>query len=319
MPLFRNIVFSSVVATSLSVTAQADVTQLRAQSFRDIYGMITQDGTNLSGTLVVMDDDDTLTMMPCPDQGSPATCQYVGGPAWFSWQTDLISKSGGTTLLPGQVALTDDQLFPISDLLLSLTRMDFADPTIPTVLPKFVKDGARIMSLTARDTDAVSTTEQQMQALAVSIGTEKTLLDGLSTHAPVWGTSAKSSMAGTESDFCGAKIPVAYQNGVFYATGQNKGEMLGCFLPQVDGGITNIVFVDDTEQNVQDVFNYFMDNQTAYTVTAIHFTQLAQHKAAFLKIPASGGLNAYQTAADLRWQVLKSALDLTLLEPMGLQ
>lgn len=323
--MFTRLLKSALIlaAASSAGMAQADATATESYSFADIFNLVTMDGSvnDLSNTLIVMDDDDTLTMMPCPIPGDPVECQYLGGPAWFSWQSDLVDQYGtkGGNLLTGQVAATNDALFDISDLLLGLNQMNYADPTIAATLTEFANLGAHMMVITARDTDVVSATQAQLDGLIAS-GT-KSLLDTISENAPIWSASGKPSMAGTQStEFCNVNIPVAYQNGVAYATGQNKGEILKCFLTKSDvSEITNIVFIDDTFQNVVNVYNSFAVSNDPYDVTAIYFTQLEQHKKIFTLTRPNGSLNEFQTAAGTRWNALQDVLKLSLLQPTGLE
>ena len=93
-------------------------------------------------TLVVMDDDDTLTMMPCSDPMDPRRCQYLGGPAWFAWQQALLEKQPESRYL---VANSFDDLLDVSALLFDLNRMAYTEGDVPSVLnaltQKQVRDG----------------------------------------------------------------------------------------------------------------------------------------------------------------------------------
>lgn len=318
--------FLSCAALSLltaSGTAQAQSTLGSVDSFQDFGALVTAAGTitDLSGTLIVMDDDDTLTMMPCPAATpTPATCQYLGGPAWFNWQNDLLSTytaNGGSTPLDGQVATTADDLYDISDLLLSLNQMTATDSDLMSTLTTFQASGAQLMVLTARDTDVTTVTEGQFKGV-VAGGGAPTLFDVISTSAPLWLETGKTSAAGTIGwpEFCDVKTPIAYQNGAIYATGQNKGDVLACFLGYTNyETIRRIFFLDDTAQNVADVHQAFLD-QDLIEVQALHFTGLSAHKAAFGTVDAT--LTPYQAMAKERWDAVSAALTGNLLQPTGL-
>ena len=328
-PVINKTMAICIMLSSLctGLVAQADATISQAFSFQDIFEKITEGGTvlDLSNTLIVMDDDDTLTMMPCPVPASPAGCQYLGGPAWFDWQLGLIARSkddAETALLPGQVAGTNDGLFAIADLLLMLNKMDFADSTIPATLVDLTGLGAQLMVLTARDTESVSATQAQLRGLPINFSAPgQTMLDLIASNAPIWSESGTANMPGSEtSPFCAAHAPVAYQNGIFFATGQNKGEMLGCFLSKSQSeDIEKIVFIDDTQSNVRDVYEVFGKSSGRYAVTAIHFTQLSEHKARFLSEAGPGTMNDYQKMATERWDAILSVLHLALIEPAGVE
>ncbi|WP_299664833.1 DUF2608 domain-containing protein [uncultured Ruegeria sp.] len=298
-----------------------------AYNFSDIYSEVTERRAvkDLSDTLIVMDDDDTLTMMACPNPTSPAECQYLGGPSWIDWQIELVNQfnsEGHSELLPGQVAASDDAVFAIGDLLFDLNQMVLADSSSPTALINFASLGASLMVLTSRDAGGVSATQAQLRGLDMPSGEiADNMLDLIDGHAPTWRASGESSMAGTETKaFCNASMPVAYRNGILYTTGQNKGEMLKCFLRHSEvENISKIIFVDDTEKNVIDVHNAFSVANTPYDMAAFHFTHLTDHKERFSAPSENGPMNKYQTMATSRWKALRHILGKTLLKPAKLE
>jgi len=89
------------------------------QGIADAFGE-----AGLAETLIVMDDDDTLTQMACYDGALPFACQYLGGSAWYNWQDSLV-KNG--IVSEYKAAETEGELLKIASLLLSINNMIFTD------------------------------------------------------------------------------------------------------------------------------------------------------------------------------------------------
>lgn len=293
-----------------SCNAIADATITKAASFKRLQEIVTNLGADKQiNTLVVMDNDDTLTMMSCPDNKSPATCQYLGGPAWFGWQQSL-QKTAPTS--PFLVASEFDALLEISDLLFAVNYMVYTDASIPAVLATLSKSGVRLLVETARGPSAASATSNQFEKLPVKDSRYANFMELIDDNALLGKHSHISAIASPYQP-CrspGAR-PTSYQQGVFYAAGQNKGNMLKCFLQRTESSsIENIVFIDDTLQNVEDVANAFENSRLK--VIAIHYTALSAHKAALTKGDMA---KKYQDAAHKRWQAIKKVLTESLLSP----
>jgi hypothetical protein len=257
-------------------------------------------------TLLVMDDDDTLNMIKCTD----TQCQYLGGPAWYSWQKSLLTKES-----PYRVAATENDLSKITTLLLSINYMTYPESDIPNVLESLSKSGVKLLVETARGPSHLSATENQFNHLQLAQGSNhKNLLDLINKNALI---GKKSKITSLASPFipCGKDAPqgayaVSYQQGVMYAAGQNKGMILNCLLKSTESsGIKNIVFIDDTLVNVQHVYNQFKGSEL--NVKAIHYTALAEHKKA---LTVGRNKMQYQDVAWARWEAIKTILDVELID-----
>ena len=280
-------------------------------------------------TLIAMDGDDTLTRMPCPvgEEKSPRNCQYVGGPAWFTWQSDLLPSQGqapSSACKKYCVAETFSGLLDISAYLFAASRMEYAEAGQAKPLEVLALEGVRLMGLTARGDTNISATEMQFSYLPLTLTPTLSLFDLINKNAPYFHASPFSGeVASIASPFltCAGKVsprPETYRNGTFYASGQNKGVALKCFLKAYSRSpqgsqkpIKNIIFIDDSLQNIKDVNNAFEATGT-YNVRAYHFTYLQAHKA-LLTQKASG--KPYREMAKKRWDQLNSTLERALLEP----
>jgi len=285
--------FSSFVITN----CWAHAIQTNAANYQQLIEIVNNLPSS-GNTLLILDDDDTLTMMPCSDAKNPKTCQYLGSSAWFDWQENLPDTS------PDRVADSFDGLLIVNALLLNLNNMPYTEANVPMVLSQLTEqNGIQLIIETARMPENSSATVSQFKNLTAL--NNSNLLSLIDQHA-LKGASGRSSLAGSFQP-CGdidAK-PVSYEQGVFYVAGQNKGEMLRCLLKRTQSNrIKNIVFMDDIQKNVDDVYQAFL-NDNHYNVVAVHYTRLDDHKKAFTE-----GSNAkiYQQAAKRRWENVKRTL-----------
>lgn len=282
----------------------ADSKIVSAKSFQEI-AEIVQNFHAPEKTLLVLDDDDTLTMMSCPKQANIHTCQYLGGPTWYDWQAQLPADS------KYRVAKSEMDLIAKSRYLLDINYMVYTDQAIPQVLAKLAQSGVRLMAETARGADYDSATDVQFAHLLADKGT---LLSLISDHAPK-NSEGLSSLASPYLPCKGNNEgrAVRYEQGIYYVAGQNKGMMLHCLLARLPSQqIENIVFVDDTFKNVQDMADAFKQDKN-YQVISVYYTRLAAHKAAFLMGPHA---KAYQDEAYKEWHQLQAALGQNLRSPV---
>jgi hypothetical protein len=316
MNKYQCVLLASILGTNLFASdALAKAQMTTEKSFAGLKTTVEKLGKKaMPHTLVVMDNDDTLTMMSCPQQNNLKTCQYLGGPAWFSWQDDLLKEVSS----PYKVADNFGDLLDISALLFAMNNMVYAQPMIPDVLESLSQSGVKLMVLTARGTANLSSTASQLDNLSIMTKTGKQdFLDFIAAHAPIGNKSGLPSVASPFTDTtCNAKRPVSYQQGVMYVAGQNKGDMLKCLLARTETSmIKNIVFIDDTLSNVEDVYGAFKDSEK-YIVKAIHYTALKAHKEALTKGPMA---TKHQDAAKKRWEIIKATMHHQLQTPVTLQ
>jgi hypothetical protein len=309
MMSLRPILLLTLILLPLSNVLAKSI-QTASESFTAISHQINTWGVAKS-TLVVMDNDDTLTMMSCPDSNNTITCQHLGGAAWFTWQQAQIKNKRDP-----RVAETETDLIAISGLLFSLSDMEYTAEQVPKTLNTLSRQGVRFLVETARGNGNVSSTERQFSKLSMS--SSESLQSFIKQHSLVF---SQDNIASKPSPYdpCEDKKmrAITYQNGVMYLAGQDKGKNLKCLLKQynqqqaVHTKITHIVFIDDTLKNVESVARAFK-NSKEYTVNAIHYTALAEHK---LALTQGSQASAYQQAAMNRWYKIKSTLELSLLTP----
>ena len=263
---------------------------ISANSFSEITQLIQQ-SQDPHHTLLALDDDDTLTMMPCPNSEH---CQYLGGPAWFEWQYHLPISS------KERIWKNFNDLMAINNLIFSICGMPLTDKEIPNTLKQADKSGMKITVVTARAYTQMSQTERQFSQDGILPEIEKAAIVTPTGHISFPGFYFPRSWQTQPVR------RIAYLHGVLYACGQNKGEMIQQFLAKTaqTKNIRHIIFVDDTMQNVVDVANQYKNNPNV-DVISVHYTKLVAHKAAFLH-----GKNAkiLQEKANAEWYAVKAAL-----------
>lgn len=268
-----------------------------------------------TATLVVMDDDDTLTMMPCPQGSKPKNCQYLGGPAWFAWQEDLQKND---TDSPYLITQDFDQLLEVSTLLFAMNNMVYTENDLPDVLAKLSSKGVRLLVETARGVETSSATAAQFQALDAGDSSFARLIE---KNSLVMDDSGSASLPSpyTPCNIPGSR-PVSYQQGVMYVAGQNKGTMLQCLLQSYESQsvdnpalpIRNIVFIDDTQANVDAMYQAFKGQQR-YAVKALHYNAFDEHKNALTQGPKA---KTFQDNARRRWEAISQVMQRHLQSPV---
>lgn len=311
-------VLAALLSSCCLSNVYADAHQGEIASFAELIPLVALIN-NPTATIIVMDDDDTLTTMPCSQSPRLETCQYLGGAAWYAWQSELLEKYQKQGQISDYlVAKSKQELFEISSLLFAMSNMSYTEQDVPKVLNKLSAKGTRLMVETARSDSDLTSTIRQFSALKSG---NSDFMSTIQNSAPVFPEGNIPSLA---SPFNACNIPgstpISYRQGAMYLAGQNKGVMLKCLLnhyqdSSVAAGdalpIKHIIFMDDTLQNVKDVYHAFKDNKQ-YRVHALHYTALAKHQSDFTSGPFS---DALQKQANQRWTAIKDVLQSNLLLP----
>lgn len=290
----------------------ADASKSSVKSFSEML-KIAQQTDSPASTLVVMDNDDTLTTMSCPQRDNSATCQYLGGAAWFDWQESQLEA-----MSQPRIANTFPELLSASALLFSTNYMPYSAPDVAGVLNALTASGVRLMVETARGNENISATESQFQILATGNKQYGNLLSLISNHSLKFGAQGLPSRASPYPP-CGdsAMRPITYRQGTMYLAGQDKGKILKCMLDEYNAQpgaktITHVIFIDDTKKNVINVRDAF-EKSTKYKVHALHYTALEKHKKAFSEGKMA---HSYQQTAMRRWGEISKVLQQNLQNPM---
>lgn len=181
--------------------------------------------------IVVFDIDNTLLTTP----------QDLGGDAWFNRQ-----KANGADF---------DALIADNTLLLEATRMTPTQPDAATLVGQLQTHHVAVYALSARSLTLRGPTEAALKAAGIDLSNAPECGPPLCTRR---GTLGDRQIAAAERRL-GMKAPaapwrdVSVSDGVMLVAGQDKGVMLHLLLSSLGRRYDDVVFVDDTLQNVSDV------------------------------------------------------------------
>lgn len=257
-----------------------------ANNYQTVRNIVSQ-AKNPAHWLIVLDDDDTLTRMPC----NKNHCQYLGSSAWYIWQNHLNPND------PQRVAPTSDRFNAIASYLISISNMSLTEKDVPAVLQAAHQRGMHIIVETARGDDLIPATERQLTQNGVLPIIKNSAIRTKNNHISFAGPYLPEKISGLTTN-----RPVAYQNGVMYVTGQNKGILLKDFLQKTGAqhSITHIIFMDDMMQNVKDVAAAYQ-NDPAVTMISLHYMKTKKQQIEFAQS------KTLQAEATAQWKNLHSA------------
>jgi len=301
IPLLLSMVSANANARDIVLKRVSNFAEL--PSHADLYN-------SYDHILVVMDDDDTLSMMPCDLENPLDYCQYLGGPAWFDWQTRLLNEQPDSEML---VAQDQKGLLDVSSYLLSISPMLFSANDVPTSIRHLADKSARMLVLTARGSDDIETTSKQFESLNIAgeDGTNESLATVVEKNAIF---SDQIDLSGY-IELCTPPengTELVYKKGVLYTSGQAKGPILKCVTDKynIDAkdneamkNIENIIFIDDSFDNARSVYSSYRGTKV-YNVYAMAYGKLQNHKDQFIQGDNSEVL---QKKANERWLKIKRA------------
>lgn len=278
-------------------TAFAAVQIKTAQQFSQVKKII-QTAIKKNGgapVLVVFDDDDTLLTMP----------EGLGSVGWTEWQEKLYRQYKQTGKRPAAlVAETLGGIYQIEGILFSLSQMNPTAQHIPSAIRLFAKEGANVMVATARSPSDADATLLQLIRASFTTRSGEIIFN---KTAPKTQTGHPDSNGIFYPSLGKTHRPLLYLQGIYFLSGQNKGEMLINFLKRFNvKNKTTLIFVDDQMRNVKDVYQAMRHYPAMRHVISIHYTKenarqniLLKNKKAHLK-------------AEKAWEILTTAIKKTL-------
>ncbi len=255
-------IFTLAITLSLAPVAQAKIVAdhdiYQAKSYQEITQFMQKNDLFSKNTLVVLDDDGTLTMLPCSPKKNQ--CQYIGSLTWEQWQAELASHPQKIKPIPAE------HIYAISKLVKLISQASLVEPKAEGHFLNILKNNhTTTMVATARSAEANGTTESQLNELGLSnLFRQQGLIINHIRSAPYPWMLANLNR------------PTRYEEGVLYLTGQKKGVAVKDMLQKTQQKFKNIVFIDDTLKNATEFKSTFKN--TPYKVYSIHYTFLAKHK-----------------------------------------
>jgi hypothetical protein len=297
--IMHNRVLSVVVSCALLFVSVANALPRESTidslaSYQKISRLFEKNHLYNHQTLVVFDDDDTLTKLPCAIKGHQV-CS-LGSVGWEHWQLGLMLKKNKH--LSSLAARSTSEIYNISNLVRSLSNSPLVEPKPErALLTRLNKAKDFMMIATARTADVVGATEHQL--------TNQHLLSFFTRNGLSFSKLTSLPYPLTLSPL---KNSVRYEQGVLFLGGQNKGKAVLSMLQKKLTPVKNIVFIDDSLKNVKQFSQAF--NHTPYRVFCIHYTRLNNSQAYVINN------QAIQNQLIQQWIYLKNAISRVTANPM---
>ena len=123
--------------------------------------------------------------------------------------------------------------------------MDLTDAMIPGYIKKWQEEKITVFALTSRSPDYRSATEREL--LRNGIDLSKSPLKTIEGTTPFYEYELDR--------------PMSYQDGIMMTTGMDKGKMLSHILGRTGLSFKAIMFVDDSEKNIDAVREEFIEDK----------------------------------------------------------
>ena len=200
--------------------------------------------------LVVFDIDCTLVTQS----------EHFGSDVWWDWQSSLLKNNPDSPYL---VSKDISEIIFYQGIIQNFTGSYLTEETILPALNQFAKEGNKMLVLTARGPASLLLIEKVFASLGLDFSKTAPAPSVGGQYAPYdLNNPENAGLTSSEISEFNLKTPrkVRYDAGVFFSAGQNKGIMLKTFLHKVGKSFDAIVFVDDAQNNVDDVWNVYKDS-----------------------------------------------------------
>ncbi len=201
--------------------------------------------------LIVSDIDNTLL----------TSATDLGGDIWYQWQR------GKLDIQPTEEQKVSCLFEDTIGLLYELNPMRLTDPLVPELVATWQMSGNTVMALTSRDPRYRAATERELESNGIDMTKSPlTTVDGV---LPEYRDQLERELT--------------YSHGVMMTTGMNKGDMLHWILEKTGRDFDAVVFIDDSEKNIDDMYEAWKDSGTDMQI--FYYTHVEESRvAAFGKV-----------------------------------
>ncbi len=229
---FTILVFSALSNIVLSADPHIDTTT----TFSDVNNKIEAllDLYTSSEILIVVDIDNTLLTSESD----------LGSDIWYQWQR------GKLNYIPNEKQKVDNLFEDAIPLLYELGTMKLTDTIIPGIIFDWQQNGIAVFALTSRSPQCRPATERELDKNHIDF--TQTAIRPKGEPLPVYSYSAERE--------------ISYMRGIMMTSGLNKGEMLDDLLQKTGNSYKAIVFVDDSEKNVNNIKKHFSGSSIDFNI-----------------------------------------------------
>lgn len=219
------------------------------QAFADVVQTIKHKTQlyGLKNVLVVVDIDNTLL----------SSESDLGGDIWYQWQR------GNLELKPTEEQKVSCLFEDSINLLYELGPMRLTETDLPQIIDDWQKQGLTLFALTSRSPKSRAATERELSRAGIDLSLSA--LRPANQSAPILRESIPR--------------PMSYMQGIMMTSGMNKGLMLNYLLEKTQRQYDAIVFVDDSQKNIDDLYAEFKDS-SALDMTIFHYTRVEEQRLA---------------------------------------
>lgn len=195
----------------------------------------------VADTLIVLDIDNTVL----------TSSVDLGGDIWYQWQR------GKLAVKPTDEQKVDCLFEDAIGLLYELNPQVLVEVSVPETIQRWQSDGYTMMALTSRSPKYRAATERELLSKGIDFNVTALAPEGEPT--PEYREVPKRELS--------------YSRGVMMTTGMDKGDMLKLILARTERSFDKIVFVDDSQKNIDNVNAAYQDDESV-DVTLIHYTRV---------------------------------------------
>lgn len=237
---------------ALPPSSQYNVDSIQQSSFTSQIALLENMGLKANDILVVFDDDDTLETTDVFNSNHP---QFLGFTAWDKWQSQLINNNPADAQA---IAHSMSAYYANENLIFTLVHMVPTETNLSQYINQLEQSGIKVIVETARGSNMRNATESQLHYAQFHF-------TNLTTNLALDYTPLINGKPGRE---------ITMQHGILMVAGQDKGQVLQSVFQHIKAEYPSfqepkaILFVDDTQQNDDNVYAAFKDSSTSvYTFT----------------------------------------------------
>jgi len=242
--IFFTVFFVTACATSKQAES-SKVTIIETIHFSDVEKTVSifNEKYGAEDVLVVLDIDNTIL----------TSSTDLGGDIWYQWQR------GKLDIKPEEKqkvrCLFEDSI----GLLYELAPMNLTEEHLPSTISAWQSQGNNVMALTSRAPKSRAATERELNNKNINLD--------ISPLAP------KGKKSPVYREVKGREL--SYMKGIMMTSGMNKGEMLEYILDKTKRQFKAIVFVDDSQKNINNLYNKYVSHQFL-DMRIFHYTRVEE-------------------------------------------
>jgi len=244
--IFVTVFFVSSCAT-VKQPDFSKVTTIETTAFSDVEKtvLLINKKYGVENVLIVLDIDNTILTSTID----------LGGDVWYQWQREKLAIKPSESQKVR--CLFEDSI----GLLYELGTMRLTEEHLPRTISAWQSQGNNVMALTSRAPKYRAATERE--------------LDRRNINLDISPLSPKGEKSPVYREVKGREL--SYMKGIMMTSGMNKGEMLEYILDKTKRQFKAIIFVDDSQKNIDDLYKKYANHQSL-DMRIFHYTRVEEKR-----------------------------------------